>query len=112
MQDFAPMGQTLWPLRLTRQRVPLLLLQALLTAFPDNASLFRTLCTEVSDWSKFFDLAEVHGVAGLLHRTAPCGNRGIDLPTEEMNALDRRAAAGRLKQRHQQTGHGGDPGRA
>jgi hypothetical protein len=102
LSQFAPTRQTLWPLSASRQRAPLLLLQALLTTFADDLSRFRALCGRVPRWDKCFDLAEGHGVAGLLHR-ALC-DAGYILPAAERTAVDRRAAAGRLKQKGRHAG--------
>jgi hypothetical protein len=72
------------------------LLQSLLTAMPDEVARFRASCEQVGSWQTLFDHAELHGVAGLLHRAL----RQADyvLPAAEGAAIDRRVAAGRLMQ--------------
>jgi hypothetical protein len=102
LSNLVPARQTLWPLRVSRERAPLLLLQAMLTTFPDDVERFRSLCTRVTRWDRFFDLAERHGVGGLLHRALRQSD--YRLPAEDAAAIDRRAAAGRLVQRHLQQG--------
>jgi hypothetical protein len=87
---------------LTPKRAPLLLLQLLLTAFPDDPAGFRNLCGRIEHWNPLFDAAERHGVAGLLHRALK--QSGYSPPGEHAQVIDRRVAAGRLLQRHLQRG--------
>jgi hypothetical protein len=102
LSQVIPPRLTLWPLSPARQRAPLLLLQALLTTFPDDPERFRGLCERVPRWDRFFDLAERQGVAGLLHRALR--QAGYDLPAAERTAVERRAAAGRLVQQGRNQG--------
>src|SRR5438105_2178913 len=101
LQERAPNRQTLWPLSLSRQRLPLYLLQSLLVSRDDRCAV-RRLCRRVRDWQQFFFHAETHGVAVLLHRVL--GESGFELPREEASALARRTAVGELVLRHQHQG--------
>ncbi len=77
-------------------RLPLQRLQLLLTAFQDDLPRFRALCVRIPNWERYFDLAERHGVAGLLHRALR--QAGQVLPEKERIRIDRRVVAGRLIQ--------------
>jgi hypothetical protein len=94
-----PAGQ---PLNATSRPTPLQLLQASLLAFPDDLVRLRALGEQVPRWDEYFDLAERHGVAGLLERALR--QSGYVLPAAERTAVERRVAAGRLVQKSQHQG--------
>jgi hypothetical protein len=74
----------------------------LLLAYPDDLPRFLALCERVPRWDRCFDLAELHGVAGILHRALRAS--GFVLPAGDRALIDRRVAAGRLIQKCQNQG--------
>jgi len=102
LSKLAPFRTTLWPLRVTPRRFPLLMLQSLLTAYPDDPAHFLDLCERVPSWTELFRHAELHGVAAILHKTL--GQAGYTLPAAEKVAIGRRVIAGRLIQRSRHQG--------